>query len=65
MTIGEAIGKCIELAGMSDVQVAAALGTSESTVTRWRSGRRSPSRERYIGLVKLFPELPNMVGAAP
>jgi transcriptional regulator with XRE-family HTH domain len=57
-----------EAAGVSQADIAAALGVDRVTVTRYESGARTPRGERLAAYVRVLRELgqiPDVVDAEP
>lgn len=61
MKIADALDECAKKASLSNVQIAAQVGVSESCVARWRNGEREPRAGHYVKLMKVFPELTDLV----
>lgn len=54
MSIGKRIRECREERGMTQTQLAEAMGVSRTQVHKWESGRDQPSSDRLPKLGKLF-----------
>ena len=63
MKFADALAQAQEKAGLSNVQVAAALGVSEQAVYSWRRGQAQPKGAHLIKLMQLMPQLSKLVEA--
>ena len=54
-TIPEALRAAAEQAGLTDTQIAAAVGVSQQTVGSWKAGRKSPRGKHLMALVDVVP----------
>jgi transcriptional regulator with XRE-family HTH domain len=54
-TIAEALDRAMLKSGMTEVQVAAACGVSQSAITRWRKGPKEPLGKHAISLLQEVP----------
>lgn len=62
MKIAKALTAAAKEAGMTDVQIAAAVGVSQATVGRWLSGKRAPRGQTLIALVAAIPGFGERLG---
>lgn len=62
MKIAEALSAAADKSGMSDVEIAAAIGVSQATVVHWKRGRKSPSGKHLVALVRVLPVFGKLVG---
>lgn len=56
MSVGEAVRQIRSAGGMTQVQMAAAVGVSQASVARWESGERTPDGRGVAGLCRLAPD---------
>jgi predicted transcriptional regulator len=62
MKLSAALRKAASDAGMSDVQLAAAVGVQQSTAARWLSGKNEPRGKVVFELIKVLPEFGKLMG---
>ncbi|HEX3459199.1 MAG TPA: helix-turn-helix domain-containing protein [Candidatus Baltobacteraceae bacterium] len=63
MKIGPALTEAAETAGLSDVQIAAAIGTNQVTVVRWMRGESEPRGTSLLRLFEIGPGFEDLLRA--
>jgi transcriptional regulator with XRE-family HTH domain len=61
MKIARALDEAAKAAGLSDVEIAAKLGVSQVTVTRWRRGKNAPGSPELLKLFEVVPGFRKLV----
>ena len=65
MSLGERIKACRQQAGLSQENVAEAVGVSRQAVTKWETGQSAPSTENLFRLAELFGTTADLLLTAP
>lgn len=60
--LGNALDKAMRKAGLSNVEVAAAIGSSETTVMSWRNCKKEPKGTYLIALIRHVPGFGELLG---
>src|SRR5436190_23383465 len=59
MSLAEQLGRARELAGFTQVDVAAALGVSRVMISYWEGGQRRPNQAQVAALARLYRREPS------
>ncbi|HEY1653979.1 MAG TPA: helix-turn-helix transcriptional regulator [Candidatus Tumulicola sp.] len=62
MKLSQALATAAQDAGMNDVQIAAAVGVSQTTASRWLTGKREPRGSMVLALIKAVPGFGKLMG---
>jgi len=62
LDIGKALDQAMRERDLSNVQVAAAIGSAEITIKHWRQSKKEPRGRAIIALVKFIPRFGELLG---